>query len=133
MLLNTSMKRIIFGLLLLSLPFQYSCKEKIVRYYDSGKTITMMVNQVLKIELPGDAASSSGWRKLSYNDSIFLRKGKSHYMLSSDGRSPGVYYFRFLAVAPGNSKIKLEFGHKYDAGKKATKTFELDVVVVPQH
>jgi predicted secreted protein len=91
-----------------------------------------MVNQVLKIELPGDAASGSDWRKISYNDSTLLRKGKSNYMLGNSADSPGVYYFRFLAINPGTSKIVMEFGNKYDMGKKATKTFELDVVVIPQ-
>lgn len=125
------MKKLIFGLLLLSLPFQYSCKEKMVRYSDSGETVTLMVNQILKIELPGDAASGSDWRKISYNDSTLLRKGKSNYMLGTSESSPGVYYFRFLAINPGVSKIVMEFGNKYDLAKKATKTFELDVIIVP--
>lgn len=126
------MKKLILYLLLVSLPFIYSCKEKIVRYSDSGKTVTIMVNQILKIELPGDAASGSDWRKISYNDSTLLRKKKSNYMLSGSGSSPGVYYFRFVATNPGTSKIVMEYGNKYDMDKKATKTFELDVVIVPQ-
>ena len=125
------MKKVVLLTFILTIPLLYACKEKIVRYSDSGKTVNLVVGQILKIELPGDAASGSDWRKISYNDSVLIRKGKSNYMLSSSGSSPGVYYFRFSAINPGNSKIKMEFGNKYDDAKKATKTFELDVVVVP--
>lgn len=127
------MKKIVLLTFILTIPLLFACKEKIVRYSDSGKTINLMVGQILKIELPGDAASGSDWRKISYNDSVLIRKGKSNYMLSSDASSPGVYYFRFSAINPGNSKIKMEFGNKYDDEKKATKTFELDVVVIPKY
>jgi hypothetical protein len=35
-------------------------------------------------------------------------------------------------MIPGESKIIMEYGNKYDSDKKATKTFELDVVVIPK-
>lgn len=38
----------IFGLLLLSLLFQYNYKEEKVRYSASGKTVILIVNQILK-------------------------------------------------------------------------------------
>lgn len=127
---NKDMKKLLFILLMLSIPFQYSCGEKTVRYSDSGKTIHLGIDQVLKIELPGDATSGSDWRKIAYNDSILMRKGKGNYMLSSDPSYPGVYYFRFRPIQTGTSKIYMEYGNKYDDDKGATKTFELEVIVV---
>ena len=91
-----------------------------------------MVGQVLKIELPGDASSGSDWRKMSYDDKVLLKKKKGNYMLSDNPSSPGVYYFRFTAINPGNSHIVMEYGNKYKDEKKATKTFELEVIVVPK-
>jgi predicted secreted protein len=125
------MKNHFWLLLTISLIFLYSCKEKIVRYSDSGKEIEMAVGQVLKIELPGDAASGSDWRKMAYNDAVLIRKGKSNYMLSNSSSYPGVYYFRFTAINPGKSRIEMEYGSKYDDQKAPTRTFVLDVTVLP--
>jgi predicted secreted protein len=125
------MKRLMLISLLCLVPLFYSCKEKTVKYSDSGKTIHLAVNQILKVQLPGDATSSSDWRQVAYNDSVLMRKGKSNYMLG-DGTSsePGLYTFRFTAIAPGKSKLIMEYGHKYDADKPASRKFELDVIVV---
>lgn len=104
---------------------------------DSGSTVIIAVNQILKIELPGDAASGNDWRKMSYDDEVVKRKGKnggqSNYMLS-DGASgsPGVYYFQFFGYAPGACKLYMEYGNKYKMGKEALKTFEIDIVVIPE-
>ena len=64
------MKKVVLITFILTIPLLFACKEKIVRYSDSGKTINLMVGQVLKIELPGDASSGSDWRKIAYNDSV---------------------------------------------------------------
>ena len=106
-----------------------SCKEKKVTYADNGKKIDIAVGQVLKIELPSDASSGNTWRKFVYNDSVIIRKGKPNYMLSSDPNSPGVYYFRFEAVAPGISKLYIEYGNKFGKEKPALKTFEIDIEI----
>ena len=116
--------------MLLSIPLFYACKEKIVRYSDSGKTINLVVGQVLKLELPGDATSGSDWRKLTYNDSVLIRKGKPNYMLGSSNSMPGVYYYRFTAINAGTSKVIMEYGDKFDDDEPATKIFEIEVHVV---
>ena len=124
------MKKALFCLICLSIPLLYSCKEKIVRYSDSGKTINIVVGQILKLELPGDAMSSSNWRKLTYNDSVLIRKGKPNYMLGNNSSTPGVYYYRFSAINPGTSKVIMEYGDKFDDDEPATRTFEIEVVVI---
>ena len=125
------MKKLIYILLVLSVMVVISCKEKQVKYSDSGKTIHLMVDQYLKVQLPGDAQSSSDWRKISYNDSVIIRKGKGNYMLGDGSSSdPGMYLYRFRAIAPGKSKLIMEYGDKRDSDEAATRTFELDIVVV---
>jgi len=126
------MKRFTIVLLMIIVPFLYACKEKLVTYKDSGTTVTLMVDQVLKVELPGDAGSGSDWREMRYDNVILQKKGKGNYVLG-DGSTPGIYYFRFRAMVPGETHLYMEFGNKYDSDKKATKVFELDVVVVPKH
>jgi len=126
------MKRFALILLIITIPFLYACKEKLVKYTDSGTTVTLMVEQVLKVELPGDATSGSDWREMRYDNVILNKKGKGNYLLG-DGTTPGIYYFRFRAMIPGETKLYMEFGNKYDSDKKPSKVFEIDVVVVPKH
>lgn len=114
--------------MVLSLPLYYSCAEKEVTYADSGKTIHLVVDQILKVKLPGDATSGSDWREMIYDRDVLTRKGKSSYMLGDD-TSPGFYYFRFRAMVPDTTSLHMEFGNKYDSDKKATKTFELKIIV----
>ena len=125
------MKRILLLLMVALLPFIYGCKEKHVKYEDSGKTIHLMVDQILKVQLPANASTGNDWRKTAYNDELIYRMGKPNYMLG-DGRdgSPGMVIFRFKAKKAGETKLTMEYGSKYDSDKAALKTFELDIVVV---
>ena len=124
------MKKAIVLMLLLTIPLLYGCREVVVRYSENGSTVHMTIDQILKIELPGDATSGKDWRKITYEDSLIIKSGKSNYMLGDGGGgSPGVYYFRFKAIAAGTSKLYLEYGSKYDSDEKATKRFEITVVI----
>jgi len=70
-------------------------------------------------------------RKVAYDDNVIIKKGKPNYMLADDRiGSAGVYYFKFRAVAPGVTKLYMEYGSKYDDEKEPLKIFELEVVVV---
>ncbi len=122
------MKKLFFALLILIIPLTYGCREKIISYSDSGKTIHLVVDQILKIKLPGDAASSNDWRKLKYDNVILQKKGKSGYMLGN-ADTPGYYFFRFRAMVPGTCKVYLEYGNKRKSDKAPLKTFEIEVVV----
>jgi len=125
------MKNIFIILLILMLPFQYGCKEKLVRYTDSGSTVHLKVDQVLKVELPGNTSTGNDWRRVAYDDNVIIKKGKPNYMLADDRiGSAGVYYFKFRAVAPGVTKLYMEYGSKYDDEKEPLKIFELEVIVV---
>lgn len=116
------------------LPFFYACKEKHVKYEDSGKTIHLMIDQVLKVQLPSNASTGNDWRKTAYDDKIIDRLGKPNYMLS-DGRtgSPGMTIFRFKALQVGETHLFMEYGNKYDSDKVALKTFELTIIVVAKN
>lgn len=118
-------------LLVVLLPFVYGCKEKHVKYEDSGKTIHLMVDQMLKVQLPANASTGNDWRKTAYDNELIYRMGKPNYMLG-DGRdgSAGMVIFRFKALKPGKTKLTMEYGSKYDSDKTALKNFELDIVIV---
>ena len=125
------MRYISIILLIVMLPFQYGCKEKLVRYSDSGATVHLKADQILKVELPGNTSTGNDWRKVAYDDNVIIKKGKPNYMLADDRiGSAGVYYFKFRAVAPGVTKLYMEYGSKYDDEKEPVKIFELEVVVV---
>ncbi len=124
------MRRVTLLILIISIPLFYGCKEVVVRYSDNGSTVHMTIDQILKIELPGDATSGKDWRKIAYEDSLIIKSGKPNYMLGDGGGgSPGVYYFRFKAIAAGTSQLYLEYGSKYDSDESATKRFEITVVI----
>lgn len=124
------MKKLILFTLIIPLPLLYGCREILVKYSDNGTTVHMVVDQVLKVELPGNASSGNDWRKIAYEDSVIIRSGKPNYLLG-DGRvgSAGIYYFRFKALAAGTSKLNMEYGSKYDSDKKPVKIFEITVIV----
>ncbi len=121
-------------LLLLSLlciaAILYGCKEKKVTYTESGTSIDLIIGQILKVELPANASSGNTWRKIAYEDSVIVSKGKPNYMLADDRiGSAGVYYYQFKAIGTGTSILYMEYGSKYDDDKKPVKTFEITVVV----
>ncbi len=125
------MNRTIAFLIILLIPMMMGCKELVVKMADSGTTVHLAVDQILKIELPGNASTGNNWRKIVYTDSVMVKMGKQNYVLSDerDG-SPGVYYFRFKGLSPGTGKIYMEYGSKFDSSKEPLKVFELEVVVV---
>jgi len=117
--------------MVLLLPSFYGCKEIVVKYEDSGKTIHMMVDQILKVHLPSNASSGNDWRKTAYDDKVIHRMGKPNYMLG-DGSvgSPGITMFRFKGLAVGETDLVMEYGSKYNSDKEALKTFKLKIIVV---
>ena len=123
------MKKFLILWVIVSLPLLYGCREIVVKYSDNGTTVNMVVDQILKVELPGDASSGNDWRKIAYEDSVIIRTGRTNYLLGDGIDSPGVYYFKFKALAAGTSKLIMEYGSKYDSDEKPVKMFEITVVV----
>lgn len=68
----------------MTLTLQYGCKQKLITYADSGSTVYLKVDQILKVELPGNTSTGNDWRKVAYDDNVILRKGKPNYMLGDD-------------------------------------------------
>jgi len=127
------MKKYLILLLIALLPVLYGCKEITVKYEDSGKTIHLMVDQILKVHLPSNASSGNDWRKTAYDDKIINRLGKPNYMLGDGSTgSPGITMFRFKGMEAGETKLFMEYGNKYDSDKEALKVFELTIIVVPK-
>lgn len=117
-------------LLMLSLPLLYGCKEKLVKYEDSGSTYHIQVDDIVKLKLPGDPSTGNTWRKIFYNDSVLTRVGKKDYKIGDEITGEGgFYYYRFRAIAPGKSILKMEYGNRFDSKKKAIKQFEVTVIV----
>lgn len=122
--------RLALVFLIISLPLLYGCKEKLVRFDESGETFYVQIDDVIKLQLPGDPSTGNAWRKIFYDDSVVIRVGKKNYkigdQLTGDG---GFYYYRFRAIAPGTSIIKMEYGNRFESDKKAIKHFEITVIV----
>lgn len=124
------MKKSIFVFAILIILAFTGCKEIQVKYADSGKTINMVMGQLLKIELPSNASSGNTWRQIAYEDSVLAKSGKPNYVLGDEGiGAAGQYNYRFKTIGTGISKIYMEYGSKYDYSKKPLKIFELTIVV----
>lgn len=125
------MNKNIAFLFILLIPIMMGCKELVVTYADSGTTVHLAVDQILKVELPANASTGNNWRKISYNDTVLIKMGKPNYVLSDDrDGAAGKIYYRFKGLAPGTCKLTMEYGSKYDSSKEPVKIFELDVNVV---
>lgn len=125
------MKKFWIVLFIGSLLFQYGCKEKVVSYTDSGTTVHLKTGQGLKVELSGNPSTGNDWRKIAYDDQVIMEDRNRDYILDDDRiGSGGVYQFHFKALAPGKTKLYMEYGPKYDNEKEALKIFEIEVVVV---
>ncbi len=128
--MKNTISRLTFFFMALLLPLLYGCKEKLVKYENSGNTYNVQVDDIIKLQLPGDPSTGNAWRKIFYNDSVLTRVGKKDYKigdeLNGDG---GFYYYRFRAIAPGKSTIKMEYGNRFESKKKAIKYFEITVIV----
>ena len=126
--------KLVFILVFITLPLQYGCKQLIVKYEDSGKTFHMLVDDVIKLQLPGDPSTGNAWRKIFYNDSVLTRVGKKNYQIGNEESGDGgFYYYRFRAIATGKSNIKMEYGNRFDSKKKTLKTFEITIIVDDQN
>lgn len=125
------MKKFWFVLFMVSLLFLWGCKEKVVTYSDNGATVQLKAGQALKVELSGNPSTGNDWRKITYDDQVIIEDGKRDYKLDDDKiGSGGVYQYHFKALAPGKTKLFMEYGPKYDNQKEALKIFEIEVVVV---
>jgi inhibitor of cysteine peptidase len=125
--------RILMVFVVISLPLQYACKEKLVRYEESGETFHIQIDDIIKLQLPGDPTTGNAWRKIFYNDSVLSRVGKKDYKIGDEVTGDGgMYYYRFRAIAPGTSHLKMEYGNRFDSKKKTIKTFEITVIVENQ-
>lgn len=125
------MKKYLLMAFLATLVFQYGCKEKVVSYADSGTMVQLKTGQSLKVELSGNPSTGNDWRKITYDDQVIMEDGKRDYKLDDDKiGSGGVYQYHFKALAPGKTKLFMEYGPKYDDQKEALKIFEIEVLVV---
>ena len=121
---------LVFFLVITTIPFLYGCIQKLVKYEDSGKTFHLLVDDIIKLQLPGDPTTGNAWRKIFYNDSVLIRVGKKNYQIGDEvSGEGGFYYYKFRAVAPGKSVIKMEYGNRFDSKKKSLKNFEINVIV----
>ncbi|PLW94369.1 MAG: hypothetical protein C0591_12845 [Marinilabiliales bacterium] len=125
------MKKYLLMAFLATLVFQYGCKEKVVSYADSGTKVQLKTGQALKVELSGNPSTGNDWRKITYDDQVIMEDGKRDYKLDDDKiGSGGMYQYHFKALAPGKTKLFMEYGPKYDDQKEALKIFEIEVLVV---
>jgi hypothetical protein len=73
--------KLAFILIFITLPLQYGCKQLIVKFEDSGKTFHLLVDDIIKLQLPGDPSTGNAWRKIFYNDSVLAGVGKKNIKL----------------------------------------------------
>ncbi len=106
------------------------CKEIKLTMDDSGKTVNAKKGDIITITLVSNRSTGNTWRNIDYNSNIIIPVGEPVYQMNKEKLvgAPGKVTYKFKAVAPGNTELKMEYGPG-DKSKPAIKKFELDIHV----
>jgi len=100
---------------------------------DDGKTLSMAVKKRFVVRLAGNPTTGYGWRTVEVTGDAVEQTGKVAYVAAK--RQPGMvgvgghYVFRFEAVKPGKTSIKLEYARPWEKDKPPAKTFTVTINV----
>ena len=92
---------------------------------DKSKTATAGVDKTIVLRLPGNKATGA-WQITNLGGDSIQSVGKSQYVA---GNPNGAFIFRFKAVKPGKTNLKLAYVRQGDKSTRPANTFTVDLVV----
>jgi len=107
--------------------------EMVLGEEDSGRTIEVTQGDEFRIELESNITTGYSW-SISVIDTDYLQQqGEQEYSTESElVGAGGVEAFRFKAIQPGETYLKLIYQRPFEADKPAERIFELIVVIKQQ-
>jgi inhibitor of cysteine peptidase len=97
---------------------------------NSGTSVNLSQNQLLKVSLHGNASTGYAWAVISETESLLPKQGVPECVTDSSlTGAGGTYTFTFKAAAPGTAPLKLVYRRPWETGVAAAQTFEVTVVI----
>ena len=95
-----------------------------------GASTALKVGHVLRVELPANPLNGYAWEIESVDESV-LRVPVEEYLppLPEEADAPGTSIWRFLAVGPGSTTLKLRYVKFGEDVPTEESTFTFDVLV----
>ena len=122
------MRTVVLTLLMILLP--HSAKTLELTVLDSGRSVSLPLNETLTIALEGKPATGFAWEVSSLDRKVLSTEAAPAYnpesLLPGAG---GTYTFRFNPRQQGATTVKLAYRRPWEKGVKPLKTFELSVSV----
>jgi predicted secreted protein len=116
-------------------PNQGSANQHTVGIEQNDTTVKLRINDVLQIELPGNAGTGFKWHFNKLDETFFMLLG-SHKKRSENNNSRrfGNAYmesFSLKALKAGSNDIRLLYYRPWEGEAKAEKSLDLKVIIEP--
>jgi inhibitor of cysteine peptidase len=103
---------------------------------DNGKTIKVVVGKPLTIALEGNITTGYGWQTGKIDGASVRAEGKPEYAAKKHPAGMvgvgGTFVFRFKAVKPGKSEIKLVYLRPWEKDTPPAKSFVVKIEAEPK-
>ena len=126
------MKRflVLITVIVVATSLMVGCAGGLKTYSDSGRTISIGVNQEFLIALGSNPTTGYGWQE-SYDETM-LELLEKKYELGDKAEegvvgAGGVEYFRFKALKTGTAEIKLVYKRSWEEESIDQKVFTVNV------
>ena len=99
---------------------------------DSGKTISVDVNQELIVDLESNQTTGFQWLLAEISDRTVLGEVSNLYTAPGAGApvgAGGIERWTFKGLKKGTAKLSMEYSRSWESSGKASETFALTIVV----
>ncbi|MFC1933964.1 protease inhibitor I42 family protein [Chloroflexota bacterium] len=104
----------------------------LVSKVDSGKTISVHVNQELIVDLDSNQTTGFQWQVAEISDQTVLGKVNNVYNAPEAGApvgAGGVERWTFKGIKKGTAQLCMGYNQPWQGGEKTAETFTLTIVV----
>ena len=104
----------------------------LVSKVDSGKTISVHVNQELIVDLESNQTTGFQWLLAEISDRTVLGEVSNLYTAPVTGApvgAGGIERWTFKGLKKGTARLSMEYSRTWEGGEKAVETFTLTLVV----
>ena len=96
----------------------------------AGRSVEMRAGGTLDVSLEGNPTTGYMWEAASVDSAVLKQVGEREFTSNSQALGAGGNVrFRFRAVAPGQTRLKLIYHRPFEKNVPPEKTFEVNVVV----
>lgn len=97
---------------------------------DNGKSVTLLLTQVLSLTLPGNPTTGFTWEPASLDRGILAMEPEPFFVPDSLlVGAGGIFTFRFVPLKSGTTSLRLVYHRPWEKNVKPLRVFELTVTV----